>query len=256
MIVNAVEKGWEIIYHRGHALLAAELAAHWRAADRPERWIETLAAIMQHDDMEREREAEDHLTPIGTPRDFTMGRLTLDGPTEITDVSQYRGRWVAMLSSMHMSFLFEPQRGTRADLDAFLDAQQEAQKQWRRALKVKKGEAENAYALMQWADRLSLILCQRQLPTRERALEISEGPDGVRYDVMQRNDGSISVTPWPFDCDQFTVRAEASYLSEPTFASNKAFQQALKTAPIKELSWEFCEDQPAKAADESFKPAN
>mgnify|MGYP000754117155 CR=1 FL=1 len=64
MIVNAVEKGWEIIYHRGHALLAAELAAHWRAADRPERWIETLAAIMQHDDMEREREAEDHLTPI------------------------------------------------------------------------------------------------------------------------------------------------------------------------------------------------
>ena len=52
------------------------------------------------------------------------------------------------------------------------------------------------------------------------------------------------------------INSEASYLSEPTFASNKAFQQALKTAPIKELSWEFCEDQPAKAADESFKPAN
>ncbi|MBC8171619.1 MAG: DUF3891 family protein [Anaerolineae bacterium] len=38
--------------------------------------------------------------------------------------------------------------------------------------------------MFQWADRLSLILCRRELPEADRALEISAGPDGIRYNVM------------------------------------------------------------------------
>ncbi|MBD3561045.1 DUF3891 family protein, partial [Planktothrix sp. FACHB-1355] len=61
MIVNQHENGWEVIYHRAHALLAAELAGQWREKDRPLRWIETIAAISHHDDLEREWEGN-HLT--------------------------------------------------------------------------------------------------------------------------------------------------------------------------------------------------
>lgn len=42
MIANQHEKGWEVIYHRAHALLAAQLAGHWNAKDRPIRWLETI----------------------------------------------------------------------------------------------------------------------------------------------------------------------------------------------------------------------
>lgn len=39
MIVNATRNGWEIIYLRAHALLAAQLAGQWRRANAPARLV-------------------------------------------------------------------------------------------------------------------------------------------------------------------------------------------------------------------------
>ncbi len=51
-----IDKEREVIYHRAHALLAAEIAGHWNAKNRPQRWLETIAAISHHDDLAREWE--------------------------------------------------------------------------------------------------------------------------------------------------------------------------------------------------------
>jgi len=144
-----------------------------------------------------------------------------------------------MLTSMHTSFLTEGKRGESAELDSFLDKQLELQLQWRQALKLTKQDADKAYAFMQWCDRLSLILCQQKLPEDERALEISVGPDGKRYDLVQRSDGSINVKPWPFKDEQFTVHVDACYLSQIKFEDNAALVEALQKAPIKMLEWTF-----------------
>lgn len=111
MIANLVENGWEVIYHRAHALLAAQIAGHWHQKDRPERLIETVAAISHHDDLEREWEGN-HLTEAGAPLDFTLDKETdLKKLATLTQNSRYRGRWVALLISMHTSFLNEGKRG-------------------------------------------------------------------------------------------------------------------------------------------------
>ncbi len=239
MIVNQDEKGWEVIYHRAHALLAAQLAGQWQRKDRLKRLTETVAAISHHDDLEREWEGN-QLTEVGTPLDFTLDKKThLEKLRELTQNSRYRGRWVAMLVSMHTSFLNEGKRGESSELDSFLDEQLEHQKQWPQELKVSKEEADKVYALFQWCDQLSLILCQHQLPTTERALEISKGPDGKRYDVMQRSDGTVCVDPWPFEAEKFTVNVEACYLDQVKFDSDEALTKALQTAPIKVLEWTF-----------------
>ncbi len=239
MIVNQHEQGWEIIYHRAHALLAAELAAHWNHKDAPVRLIETVAAISHHDDLEHEWE-ENNITPAGAPLDFTLDKKTdLPKLRKHTTNSRYRGRWVAMLISMHTSFLNEGKRGESPELDSFLDEQLEMQKQFRQGLEITKQEAEQAYAFFQWCDRLSLILCQRQLPMGERYLEIAKGPNGKRYDVIQLQDGQVNVTPWPFQEQEFTVNVEASYLSQVQFDSSAALTTALQTAPIKNLEWKF-----------------
>ncbi len=241
MIANQHEKGWEVIYHRAHALLAAVLAGHWRPKDRPLRWIETIAAISHHDDLEREWEGN-HLTEVGTPLDFTLGKETktdIKPLTELTTNARYRGRWVAMLISMHMSFLTEGKRGESKELDSFLDEQKEHQKKWQRELKITKKEADEAYAFMQLCDRLSLILCNRELPAGERALEIAKGPDGKRYDIMQRSDGNVTVTPWPFEEEEFPVTLEACYLNQVKFDSNDELTKALQQAPIELLEWKF-----------------
>ena len=129
------------------------------------------------------------------PLDFTLGFLSLR-TAALSSILRKRstaGRWVALLVSMHMSFLNENKRGKDAELDQFLDKQQELQTTWRKSLNVKKADAEKAYAMMQCCDRLSLILCQRQLPEGERFLEISKGPTGERHDILKRADDTLTV---------------------------------------------------------------
>jgi Protein of unknown function (DUF3891) len=243
VIVNATPNGWEVIYHRAHALLAAQLAGQWRSQDAPVRLYETLAAISHHDDLEKEWE-EDLITEAGAPKDFTLAtkkdaEIGISKLAELAKNARYRGRWVALLISMHISRLNEPSRGTFPELDKILDEQLQNQQRWRKELGIKKEEVDAAYAFMQWCDRLSLILCQQELPDDERFLEISKGPDDERYDIMQRSDQLVTVKPWPFEKKEFTVNVEACELFQVEFESSAELSQALQSAPIKVLEWKF-----------------
>ena len=186
MIVNLTKDGWEIIYHRAHALLAAQLGGHWRREDSPVRLYETLAAISHHDDLEREWKGN-HLTKTGAPLDFTLGEeppeVSLEKLKKHLEDSCYRGRWVTLLTSMHVSFLNQNKAGVSKDWDNFLKTQLEDQQRWQKELGIVKKDAERGYQFMQWCDRLSLILAQRQVPEDSRALEITHGIDGQRYDL-------------------------------------------------------------------------
>lgn len=239
MIANLTATGWEIIYHRAHALLAAQLGGQWKRSESPIRLYETIAAISHHDDLEKEWE-ENILTEAGAPLDFTLQtEICVPKLKTMTQNALYRGRWVALLISMHMSYLIEGKRGELKELDEFLDEQLENQQKWRKELKISKEDAESAYAFFQWCDRLSLILCCRELPAGERALEISVGPDGKRYDIVQHSNELLTVTPWPFADEKFTVNVEASYLNQAKFDTNEEIKEALHKAPRKVLDWTF-----------------
>ena len=233
MIVNPVPEGWEIIYQQAHALLAAQIAFYWREAERPERWVDTLAAIAQHDDGQKFWAGKVGLTPAGAPANFTMLPFSLAQATQVLDEARYQGRWRSLLTSMHLSFLYEELRGQDSKTTAFLDEQLENQAAWRKALKTTKKQAQQAYDLMQWCDRFSLILCRSQLPEMERTLEISKGPDGVQYQVTQQKDGLIKVSPWPFEPTSFELSVEASYLNQLQFTNETELSEALRKAPVK-----------------------
>ncbi len=239
MIANLTNNGWEIIYHRAHALLAAQIAGNWNTPDDTARLVDTIAAIAHHDDLEREWKG-DNLTKAGAPFDFTLGdSLSVPILYQHVEDALYRGRWVALLVSMHMSFLNEGRRGQVPELDRFLDKQIELQASWRKSLRANKTDTEKAYAMMQCCDRLSLILCQRHLPEGERFLEISKGPTGDRHDVLLRGDNSVTVNPWPFKDKKFTVRVDASCLTQIEFESNKELVESLQQAPIHSIEWDF-----------------
>lgn len=239
MIVKPTQNGWEVIYHRAHALLAAQLAGQWRRKNAPPRLYETLAAISHHDDLEKEWE-ENNLTEAGAPMDFLMNpKIEVDKLAKLIENAHYRGRWVTLLTSKHICRINEARRGQSPKLDKFLDEQVQKQEHWRKELGIEEDEANTAYAFMQWCDRLSLILCQQELPADERFLEISKGPDGQRYDIMQRSDRLVTVQPWPFEDEKFTVNVEACELSQVKFESPSELIQALQQAPIKLLEWTF-----------------
>ncbi|ACK71188.1 conserved hypothetical protein [Gloeothece citriformis PCC 7424] len=241
MIVNLTQNGWEVIYHRAHALLAAQLAGQWDKTQTPKRFFETLAAISHHDDLEVEWENA-QLTEAGAPLDFT---LTLDYSAkrieklaDLVDKALHRGRWVALLVSMHVCFLSQAQWESSEQWKQFLNDQVQKQQAWRDALGIDKDEAEQTYQFLQWCDRLSLILCQKSLPVDQRALEITSRFNHQRYDVKQI-DGFVHVVPWPFEKDEFIVGVDACDLNQLKFEDNAQLKQALQQAPIKELTWKF-----------------
>lgn len=242
MIVNLTKDGWEIIYHRAHALLAAQLGGQWRRKDAPLRLYETIAAISHHDDLEREWEGS-HLTKAGAPLDFTLGEESpeesLEKLKKHLEDSCYRGRWVTLLTSMHISFLNQNQAGLSEDWDDFLKTQLKNQDRWEKELGISKEDAERSYQFMQWCDRLSLILAQRQVPEDGRALEITHGIDGQRYDLRRLEDEKLTIEPYPFEDDEFIVNVESCLLSELKYDTNEALIDALKKAPIRVLEWTF-----------------
>jgi Protein of unknown function (DUF3891) len=242
MIVNLAQDGWDVIYHRAHALLAAQLAGQWRRSDAPVRLYETIAAISHHDDLEKEWKGN-HLTESGAPLDFTIAESSLEGSlkavTKHIEESRYRSRWVTMLISMHVCFLSQENRERSTDWQQFLDNQVQMQAQLQEELGVTPAEAERCYQFMQWCDRLSLILTQRQIPEDGRALEITHGIDQQRYDLRQLENGNLSVEPWPFELDEFTVNVDSAHLSQLQYASDDALTAALKQAPVKSLEWTF-----------------
>lgn len=233
MIVNSLDSGWEVIYQRSHALLAAELVSLWQEDQRPARWTETLVAIAQHDDQENFWEGQ-HLSELGAPLDFTQVDMNTNKirARNVIDNAYQQSLWIALMISCHNSFLYE--RGQDEEMDKFLDEQAENQKVWAKMLGVKKAEVEHGYMLVNWGDRLSLILCKRQLPDKERWLDINP-----RSRVMQRVDGTVALDPWPYSVNQVTLSIETRNLTQLKFDSEAEFRQVLQNAKIERREWKF-----------------
>jgi len=141
MIVNYTEKGWEIITQRAHGVLAAQVAAQWRVKDRPERWVETLIAIADHDDAQTGLEDDDLLTPQGGPVNFRMKKFEPEHCKRLHDFSISKSRYIALLTSLHMVFLYTREAGSNPLVKPFLAEQEKLQTQWRKELKISQKEA-------------------------------------------------------------------------------------------------------------------
>ncbi len=243
MIVNFTPAGWQVIYQQAHALLAMQLAWHWPHTLAPDRWVGLLSAIAQHDDEQdawRGRGGHHGLTPAGAPANFTQKEFSLEQAAGVLAAARFQGRWRSLLTSMHLSCLYEGLRGDSEEITSFLDYLKARQQEWRRALKITKAEAQQAYDLLHWCDRLSLILCRHEIPEMGRAVEIHRGPDGTMHTLAQpKPDGPVVIHPWPFREKTVSVSVEASVLTLLQFQDDAELAGALRAAPIETLSWEL-----------------
>lgn len=240
MIVNKINEGWEVIYQPAHALLAAQLAGRW-ASVRPIRWWGTLVAVAEHDNGWHEWERAAKITAQGVPCNFTQ--MSIADAIAQWQRGIARGahisRWVGLLISSHATYLNKPQRDKWVELERFIVEQEAQQGRWMEALGISEEEVKQAYAMIRWTDWLSLILCWRRLPDDGQPVQVGEGSDGQRYEVMRRAEGTVTLEPWPFDEERFTVTVEARYLSQDKFDNDEALRKALALAPIIGKSWEF-----------------
>lgn len=242
MIVNHTAASWEIIYQQAHALLAAQLAYAWPPILPPDRWVGLLVAIAEHEDEQAAwhgRGGHYGLTAAGAPANFIQKEFSLEQAAGVLAAARFQGRWRSLLTSLHLSCLYENLRGRQTEIDQFLDELRTRQQQWRKALKLSKKGADQAYTLLHWADRLSLILCRHEIPEMGRTVEIYPGPDGTMHTLVQPGgtDSPVIIQPWPFQAPKIEVSVEASVLTQLQFADDAELAAALRAAPVETRRW-------------------
>lgn len=238
MIVKATSEGWEIIHQQAHGLLAFQLAARWHPNKRPVYWVETLTALLEHDDGQEPYSGTNHLNKVGAP--FQFKAYSMEQCHRMIDIALHKSRWTALMVSLHASFLYEPKRGEDQKMALFLDEQRANQKKWRSVYKITQKEVDYAYKLLQWCDALSLILCNQQIPPEGRQLEISRGPDNKPYFIRQRPDNqTISVDPWPFEEAKFGVHIEVYHVNQILFKNDNELFESINKADLELRKWAF-----------------
>jgi hypothetical protein len=241
MICNETEDGWEIIFQRAHALLTANLLHPLASRLRPGPWTAILHAAAQHDHGWQEWEPGGRLTSGGAPQHFTDVRLE-DVASQSRPLLRrlwHQDRWVALLVARHLAHLYDGRRGEEAALDAFLDEQADWRRDWRTALGLSEADEDRLYAPLRWADAFSLALCCRQFED-DGTVTLMPGPAGEVTTVAALTDReapAVTVRPWPYREDRFTVSLDVYSLSRQTFDGHEALLEALAASPAVRRSW-------------------
>jgi hypothetical protein len=239
MIVTYHEKGWQVVTQRAHGILAAQIAFHWNVRKRPLRWVETLLAIGEHDDAEIELDGEKLLTESGGPLNYSMKEFELKHCQRLALLTVTKSRYIALLTSQHMEFLYRKDAGSNKDAYQFLKDQEQLRLTLLAELGMKKHELEEIYALLEWCDAFSLLLCQCQVPKENRTIEISTGPNKKPYQLSEMGSGILTVEPWPFEARAFHVSFESRFLKQLEFQHSSQFRKAFTESEVAETNWEI-----------------
>jgi hypothetical protein len=246
MIVNPTPTGWQIIYQQAHALIAMQLAWAWPPFLPLDRWVGLLAATAQHDDEQAPwhgRGGHHGLTPAGAPANFTQVSFSLEQATGVLHAARFQGRWRSLLTSLHLSTLYEPLRDSQPATTTFLDELRANQARWTKELRLTKTQVRQAYDLLHWCDRLSLILCRNELPEMGRAVEIYPDPLGTGHrapHLVRQPAGpgtAVVIAPWPFTTKELVVSVESQELHQLKFHDDAELSAALHHSAITTLSW-------------------
>ena len=242
MIVRPHPAGWRITLHPAHGLLAAALYTQLRNQATPALHLPSLLAVGQHDDHQLDFSRGNYLTAGGAPQDFTL--MTMDDAQRSLQAEQlleeaYRKHaWTYLLIGKHYEFLYQGQ-----EVDERLRTLLADLPRRRTAILEGRGwdaeELDRTYDRMRFCDRLSLILCGEEVPTMGRALEINAALGEAHFVRELPDQEQLTVRPWPFVADRFTVRSESFVLEQLTFADSQSLGATLADTTAEERSWTF-----------------
>jgi hypothetical protein len=232
MIVNYLEDGWNIITQRSHGLLAGQICYHWKQKLRPEIWMETLVATIEHDDAFSEFERDEALlNKNGGPVNFKMREFEPLKCDQLLRMALTKSMYIGLLTSRHIQFLY----GESADQAAKKYCRELQKKDgiWLKELSITEEETSKAYAILEWCDALSLLICQQMIQPENRKIEISSGPEDQCYQLHAPAEKVLTVEPWPFEPDEFEIHYESRLIPQLAFTSEQEFRKALMdTVPV------------------------
>jgi hypothetical protein len=243
MIVRKTHKGLHVIFQASHGLLAGKIAEQLMVKYRPTLWLETLVAVVEHDDQQFDYKEKNYLSELGIPMDFTEDpenpMKAIKRAQRVFDQAKSKSLWIALLVSFHLDFLYDSLREKSVKAKQFLDEQKAFRKETVSFFGMDEEKAASHYALVRFCDRCSLILCKDEVPDSERKLEINTSIDGKTYFIYCQKNGNLTVTPWCFEADSFEMSIEETILEQTKFKNQQELKDVLEATPRRIVTWRF-----------------
>lgn len=229
MIVNYEETGWNIISQRAHGLLAGQICFQWKEKLRPELWMETIVATIEHDDAFNEFEKDEILlNSNGGPVNYKMRKFEKKKCEALLQMALSKSRYIGLLTSRHIQFLHEDSEDRIAR--KFCRNLKMLDKKWIKDASCDENEVATAYAILQWCDAFSLLICQKMIQPENRKIEISSGPENNCHQLHAPKENMLTVEPWPFESDHFELHYESKTITKLAFKSDDEFRKILMNA--------------------------
>lgn len=233
MIVKRHQKGWEIYFHRAHALLAMKLGMQLKK----ELWkadgflAEGLSAITEHDDGQQDWVYSKHLNEANAPLDYRdEDRNDLRQAVKAVNNALHKSTFIALMVSRHCHELYKD-LGT-SNAENFISEQKNIRKQLRKHLNLNKKTVDAAYMYVRWCDELSLLLCQGDIPGENRKIEVRPLPEIDMVSVSRADDGTFCMHPWCFEAEEVALSVEHFIVEQLTFKNDKELKESFElTSP-------------------------
>lgn len=231
--------------HYTHGLVAGKIASKVKRALLPDQWVDFLTAVVEHDDHLLDFDEENYLTDRGAPMDFTMEKgnhsESLEHAKRVFSNAMEKSQFVALMVGRHLEFLYEDMAEAYSPMKKYLENIGKLRKGQRKLYGLNKGKEDGLYDIMRFADRLSLIICQGQVPATGRKIEINDTIDGKTYFVrsLEGVEEGLTVEPWPFESDSFAIELEYRVVEQLKFKNNEELESKIAGAAVRRRQFKF-----------------
>jgi hypothetical protein len=245
VLIRVDDEGALAIGQLSHAWLSGQLARAWGNArfgvvEPPE---DVALGAEQHDIGWALFDLEPRFNPdTGLPRGFL--ELTVEEHLEIwrgaPDHLLSQSLHAALVVSMHGSSLAElrarsmPEQAQR--LQGHIDEEHARQADLRARLGLSERQAERTRRQMWTWDGLSLALCLSWRPFTARDVPADGGV--LDIELRDREDGTLTLDPWPFAAERVEVHSEARRL-DPRYDDEAAMRRGFERAEVVPLAFEL-----------------
>ncbi|UII26033.1 DUF3891 family protein [Fulvivirga maritima] len=239
MIVNRTNKGWDIIFQRNHALLAGNIAYLIAPRYHPPRWVETLCAIMEHDDGQQDWSISSRVSDKGEPLDFTAYECDLSQAKKVVAESFYKSKWIHLLVSIHTHSLYADIKNKSIELQNFLKEQEVKQKELTQELHLTKTEVDTYYAFLRWCDELSLQLCRRSSNNEVGTSPVGSLNRQEENQLIISSTGQYTIDPWVFSHKEVKLYAEVYEIEQEKFSSDQVLKKYIEATIPYRKEWKL-----------------
>lgn len=203
MIVSPIEKGWEIIFHKAHALLAMDIGLNLQSRFWPiqKYWAAGMESIGEHDNGQPKWKDRDNLTASGAPLDYRQrGEVDLKQAKAVSTSAKYKSSFIVLMVSTHFQKLYG--KSKEPEVQKFLKASKKSYEEILLNLKLKKEEVSQCYEFLRFCDDLSLALCQNDFENVKEPVEIDAISSDKKIQLFRHQDGEFQIEPWIFEKDE------------------------------------------------------